>query len=59
MLVDALNLPGVNPEQGETYLQARLVWLRSESNKNLWNSTRLIVVKSFSEAKRCEESHRR
>ena len=59
MLVDALNLPGVNPEQGETYLQALLIWLRSESNKNLWNSTRLIVVKSFSEAKRCEESHSR
>lgn len=50
MLVDALNLPGVNPEHGETYLQALLIWLRSESSKN-W----LLVIDNADEPESLQE----
>jgi tetratricopeptide (TPR) repeat protein len=50
LLVDALNLPGVNPEQGDTYLQALRIWLRSDDSKN-W----LLVVDNADEPESLRE----
>jgi tetratricopeptide (TPR) repeat protein len=50
LLVDALNLPGVNPEQGETYLQALRIWLCSDDSKN-W----LLVVDNADEPESLRE----